>query len=162
MNPQTSFVLHDITDVQPCGCKLPSPARSQRQPGQKASVPERGPDAQQPVPPTPPPWHQMRFVSFFTLLSYFFSHWNSLNILFSEKWEFFFIIQTCFSNLDTLQSTSNEAPSLELDPCIFYNMNPLSQSSSPQCTGVHELIKVRIYRAVPSSILQIREAGSGF
>lgn len=75
---------------------------------------------------------------------------------------FFFIIQTCFSNLDTLQSTSNEAPSLELDPCIYYNMNPLSQSSSPQCTGVHELINVRIYRAVPSSIHQIREAGSGF
>ena len=96
---------------------VPSLARSPRHPGWKANVPARGPTSQQPTPPTPPPWHQIRFVFFFHTTFMFFSHWNSLNILFSEKREFFF--QTCFSNLDTLQSTSNEAPILEIDPCIY-------------------------------------------
>ena len=62
----------------------------------------------------------------------------------------FFTSWICFSNSDILQSTYNVAPILETDPCVHYNMKSLRQSSTPQYTGVHEFINIRIYIAVPS------------
>lgn len=49
-----------------------------------------------------------------------------------------FFSQTCFSNLDTLQSTSNEAPILEIDPCIYEPFKSKFFPTMYWCTRVYK------------------------